>query len=74
MDYERTVVGKRQTVNESEMAIFSECWLKCARKVLDTADIVREAILRQSNAKAAHQHRPSSFMSLAASVEKRPFF
>ena len=29
------------------MALFSECSLKCARKVLDTADIVREAILRQ---------------------------
>jgi hypothetical protein len=26
------------------MALFSECSLKCARKVLDTADIVREAI------------------------------
>ena len=25
------------------MALFSECSLKCARKVLDTADIVREA-------------------------------
>ncbi len=29
------------------MALFSECSLKCARKVLDTADIVREAIYRQ---------------------------
>ena len=29
------------------MALFSECSLKCARKVLDTADIVREAMLRQ---------------------------
>ena len=29
------------------MALFSECSLRCARKVLDTADIVREAILRQ---------------------------
>jgi hypothetical protein len=26
------------------MALFSECSLECARKVLDTADIVREAI------------------------------
>ncbi len=32
------------------MALFSECSLKCARKVLDTADIVREAILRQQSA------------------------
>jgi hypothetical protein len=29
------------------MALFSECSLNCARKVLDTADIVREAMLRQ---------------------------
>jgi len=29
------------------MALFPECSLKCARKVLDTADIVREAILQQ---------------------------
>jgi hypothetical protein len=26
------------------MALFYECMLKCARKLLDTADIVREAI------------------------------
>jgi len=30
------------------MALFSECSLKCARKKLDTADIVRDAIFRQS--------------------------
>jgi hypothetical protein len=29
------------------MALFSECMPSCARKVLDTADIVREAILRK---------------------------
>jgi hypothetical protein len=29
-----------QTINESEMALFSECILECARKVLDPADIV----------------------------------
>jgi hypothetical protein len=32
---------------ESEMALFSECMPQCARKPLDTADIVREAIFRQ---------------------------
>jgi len=26
------------------MALFYECMLKCAQKLLDTADIVREAI------------------------------
>ena len=31
------------------MALFSECIQKCARKVLDTADIVRDGILRQLN-------------------------
>jgi hypothetical protein len=29
------------------MALCYECVLKCARKLLDTADIVREAMLRQ---------------------------
>jgi len=29
------------------MALFYECMLKCARKLLDTADIVREAIYQQ---------------------------
>ena len=47
MVYERAVVGKGKPFNESEMALFSECSLKCARKMLDTADIVREAIFHQ---------------------------
>jgi hypothetical protein len=38
---------ERQPFNESEMALFSEGMLECARKVLDTADIVREAISQQ---------------------------
>ena len=29
------------------MALFFECTLSCAQKLLDTADIVREAILQQ---------------------------
>ncbi len=29
------------------MALFYECMLKCARKLLDMADIVRDAMLRQ---------------------------
>jgi hypothetical protein len=29
------------------MALSQECSLKCARKVLDTADIVREAMFQQ---------------------------
>jgi hypothetical protein len=48
MDYERAYGWKSNTFNESEMALFSECMPQCARKVLDTADIVREACSRQS--------------------------
>ena len=33
---------------ESEMALFYECSQWCARKVFDTADIVREAMFQQS--------------------------
>jgi hypothetical protein len=29
-----------------EMALFYECMLRCAQKLLDTADIVREAMLQ----------------------------
>jgi hypothetical protein len=46
-DYKRAWVGKGKTFNESEMALFCECMPPCARKVLDTADIVRDAMLRQ---------------------------
>jgi hypothetical protein len=42
MDYERAYGWKSDTFNESEMALFSECTQSCARKVLDTADIVRD--------------------------------
>ena len=42
-------MGKAQTLNESEMALFSECRQWCARIVLDTTDIVREGIFRQLN-------------------------
>ena len=31
------------------MALFYECMLKCARKLLDTADIVRDAIFHQQS-------------------------
>jgi hypothetical protein len=37
----------RQFFNESEMALFSECTVNYALKVLDAADIVREAMFRQ---------------------------
>jgi len=41
------LVGYGTPFNESEMALFFECMLRCVQKVLDTADIVREAMLRQ---------------------------
>src|SRR5580698_2849063 len=43
MDYERAYGWKSNTFNESEIALFFECMQSCARRVLDTADIVREA-------------------------------
>ena len=45
-DYERAC-GWYGHFNKSEMALFSECTDSCAQKLLDTADIVREAIYRQ---------------------------
>ena len=39
--------SKSKSFHESEMALFYECMLKCAQKLLDTAGIVREAIFRQ---------------------------
>ena len=46
-DYERAYGWKGNTIYESEMALFSECMPWCARKELDTADIVRDAMLYQ---------------------------
>jgi len=34
-------------LRQSEMALYSECMSQCARKTLDTADIVRDACFRQ---------------------------
>ena len=40
-------MAKRKPSHESEMALFYECSPQCARKGLDTADIVRDAMFRQ---------------------------
>src|ERR1017187_1560632 len=45
-DYERAC-GWYGHFNKSEMALFSECTDRYAQKLLDTADIVRDAIFRQ---------------------------
>ena len=45
-DYERAC-GWYGHFNKSEMALFSECTDRYAQNMLDTADIVREAIYRQ---------------------------
>ena len=42
-DYHASLGWIRHFFNESEMALFFECTLQCARKALDTADIVRDA-------------------------------
>ena len=36
--------AKSKTFNESEMALFSECMEKYAKKGIDSAGVVREAI------------------------------
>ena len=46
-DYERAC-GWYGHFNKSEMALFSECTDRYVQKLLDTADIVREAIFQQS--------------------------
>ena len=45
-DYERAC-GWQGHFNQSEMALLSECTDRYAQKLLDTADIVREAMLHQ---------------------------
>ncbi len=47
-DYERAF-GWNGNFNKSEMALFSECTHTYAQKTLDTADIVRDAMLRQQS-------------------------
>ena len=42
-NYERALGWYGRTFNESEMARSSECTEQYAQKVLDTADIVRDA-------------------------------
>jgi hypothetical protein len=39
-DSKRAQVGNAQTIHESEMALFYECIQQCARKPIDTADVV----------------------------------
>ena len=45
-DYERAF-GWYGHFNKSEMALFSECTDRYAQNLLDTADIVRDAIFRE---------------------------
>jgi hypothetical protein len=48
------------------MARFSECSLECASKLLDTTDIVREAICRQ----LAGEHRYTHLRQICKTSEK----
>ena len=45
------------------MALFSECSLQCARKVLDTARIVREAMYRQPLARSSITAKVSRYVT-----------
>jgi hypothetical protein len=44
---EPELAEQSNSFNQSEMALFSECMLKCAHIVLDTADIVRDGDFSQ---------------------------
>jgi hypothetical protein len=55
------------------MALFSECMLKCARKLLDTADIVREAIFRQLTRAGASAQPIRELRASQAICEKSNF-
>ena len=46
-DYDASLGLERHFFHESEMPLFFECTLKCAPKLLDTADIVRDAMFQQ---------------------------
>jgi hypothetical protein len=58
-DYERAR-GWYGHFNKSEMALFSECTDRYAQKLLDTADIVREAILHQLTLTSEYPKDPGS--------------
>ena len=67
-DYERAC-GWYGHFNQSEMALFSECSLECASKLLDTADIVREAIYHQMTGFCHDTHT-----LISVSIIQLPFF
>src|SRR5579864_3334995 len=75
-DYERALGWKGNTIYESEMALFSECMPWCARKGLDTADIVRDAMFQQEpNAKVGstrEKERQSKLMGSCRSLFYTP--
>jgi hypothetical protein len=67
---------KAQTTHESEMALFSECMQECARKVLDTADIVRDGDFATVTAcvghNVEHEQGQVSTRKEATQSSKRP--
>ncbi len=54
------------------MALFYECMPKCARKLVDTADIVRDAILRQQSFGAADRAEDRSHAVRLSSLLHKP--
>ena len=54
------------------MALFTECMLSCAQNLIDTADIVREAIYRQSKIAGERREVKQSVADPAASYQSKP--
>jgi len=55
------------------MALFYECTLMCARKLLDAADIVREAMLRQLSDDPARADRATTMMVVKCATLTEPW-
>ena len=71
-DYERAC-GWYGHFNKSEMALFSECTDRYAQNMLDTADIVREAIFRQTREKEAARSVAQIWVNCHSPALQQPF-
>jgi hypothetical protein len=69
-DYERAC-GWYGHFNKSEMALFSECTDRYAQKLLDTADIVREAIYQHLNSDRRSIYFPNQWQLICMRVSRR---
>ncbi len=62
-------LGTRKIIHESEMVLFSECSSQCARRQLDTADIVRDGDLSTARVVALASHPSVRTVTDAGSTE-----